>query len=293
MLRILLFLCTNMAVMLIFGLILSLTSISANSFYGLIIISGLFGFGGSIISLFMSKWIALYSVNGKLITTPINNTEIWLVSIIRQYSNKIGIKTPEIAIYPSHNINAFATGVGKHSSLIAVSHGLLDQMTSNEIEAIIAHEISHISNGDMITMTLVQGIMNTMVMFTSRAIAKIISSDHTNNKNDNGFNENSLTYYIVSIVLDLLFGTLANLIILWFSRYREFHADAGAAILSGKHNMIQALKKLKNNCEPEEPNYIRTFCIYGKSNSIWNLFNTHPSLDERITALHNNTYIST
>ncbi|CAL4322628.1 Protease HtpX [Buchnera aphidicola (Eriosoma lanigerum)] len=291
MIRIILFLFTNLAVMLMFGLILNLTKIDTNSLYSLVIISGLLGFSGSLISLFMSKWIALYSVQGKIIKNPNNKTEQWLINTIHYYSNKIGINIPEIAIFPAEDINAFATGFGKNSSLIAVSSGLLNKMNINEAEAVLAHEISHISNGDMITMTLIQGVINSIVIFFSRLFANIIAMNFFNNKEDTDNNQITITYIIISTILDIIFGIIANIIVLWFSRNREFYADAGSAKLVGKYNMIAALEKLKMSSEPEEPKNITTLCIHGKNTSILQLFRSHPSLEQRITALYNEQYM--
>ncbi|CAL4322504.1 Protease HtpX [Buchnera aphidicola (Eriosoma grossulariae)] len=291
MIRIIIFLFTNLSVMLIFGLILSFTSIDINSLYGLMIISGCFGFSGSLISLFMSKWIALYSVGGQIISKPSNPNEEWLMNIVKKHADKMGIMTPEIAIYPALDINAFATGHSKNSALIAISLGLLKKMNLNEAEAVIAHEMCHIYNGDMITMTLIQGVINTIVIFTSRVIAKIISTNFISNKEENENNQTSMIYFIISTILDILFGILANIIVLWFSRNREFYADAGSAKLVGKYKMIAALEKLKTSYEPEEPNNIIAFCINGKSSAILKLFRSHPSLEQRITALYNEKYM--
>ncbi|HXK00661.1 MAG TPA: protease HtpX [Buchnera sp. (in: enterobacteria)] len=293
MMRIILFMLTNLSVMFIFGIILSFTGIQSHSIYGLIIISGLFGFSGSIISLLMSKWIAIRSVNGRIIHYPSNENEIWLTKTVSQQAKKIGIVTPEIAIYDALDINAFATGARRNSSLIAVSTGLLNNMTQDEAEAVIAHEISHISNGDMVTMTLVQGVVNTFVIFVSRIIAQTVTSIISGSKEENeSKNSHSIVYFVTSITLELIFGILASLITMWFSRYREFHADAGSAKLVGRNKMIAALEKLKMSHEPQESSSILAFCINGKNKSIINLFMSHPPLDTRINALYNNSYLS-
>jgi heat shock protein HtpX len=293
MIRVILFLLTNLAVMLVFSLILNLIGIQSNSIYGLLIISSLFGFSGAIISLILSKWIALRSVNGEIITKPRNETESWLIKIIREQSIKKGIVMPQIAIYQASDINAFATGARRNSALIAISTGLLENMTRNEAEAVIAHEISHISNGDMITMTLIQGIVNTFVIFISRILSQVISNIISNNRNnDNEEINNSFVYFVISTILELLFGVLASMITMWFSRHREFYADAGSAKLVGRDKMIAALKKLKTSYEPQESENIMAFCINGKSNSFLKLFASHPSLETRINALYNHTYMS-
>ncbi|CAL4043176.1 protease HtpX [Buchnera aphidicola] len=292
MMRIILFMLTNLSVMFIFGIILSLTGIKSHSIYGLIIISGLFGFSGAIVSLLLSKWIALRSVNGKIIHHPSNENEIWLTKVVKQQAKKMGIITPEIAIYDALDMNAFATGARRNSSLIAVSTGLLSNMTKDEAEAVIAHEISHIANGDMVTMTLVQGVVNTFVIFISRLIAQSVSAIISGNKEENeSKSSHSMIYSFTSIVLELIFGMLASIITMWFSRYREFHADAGSARLVGRNKMIAALEKLKMSYEPQVSSSILAFCINGKNKSIINLFMSHPPLDKRITALYNNSYL--
>lgn len=294
MMRIFLFLLTNLAVMLIFSIVLSITGIKPSSVSGLIIMSGLFGFGGALISLVMSKYMALKSVNGEIISIPKNSDEIWLLETIKKHSRLVGISTPQLAIYQASDINAFATGARRNSSLIAVSTGLLSNMNRKEAEAVIAHEISHISNGDMVTMTLIQGVVNTCVIFISRILAQLVSgflSNSEKNENDNQNHGNPIVYFIISTVLEILFGILASIIILWFSRRREFYADAGSAKIVGKENMILALEKLKISIEPQEPSNMMSFCINGsRKKKFTELFMSHPSLDKRIEALRFGTY---
>ncbi|QCI23860.1 protease HtpX [Buchnera aphidicola (Macrosiphoniella sanborni)] len=292
MIRIILFLLTNLAVMLIFSLILSLTGIQSNSIYGLLIMSGLFGFSGSILSLILSKWIALKSVNGEIITHPRSDMENWLINTVREQSIKKGIIMPQIAVYDAPDMNAFATGARRNSALIAVSTGLLENMTHHQAEAVIAHEISHIANGDMITMTLVQGVINTFVIFASRLLSQIISSIISNNRNENNTEEkNPLIYFFISTLLEIIFGVLASIITMWFSRHREFYADASSAKMVGREKMISALNRLKTSYEPQESDSMIAFCINGKSNSFLKLFSSHPSLEKRIQALHNREYM--
>jgi len=292
MIRIMLFMLTNLAVMFIFGIILSLTGIRSNSMYGLIIMSGLFGFSGALISLFMSKWIALRSVNGRIIKTPSSTQEQWLINIIHQQSYKMDITPPDVAIYNALDINAFATGANRNSALIAVSTGLLEHMNKNEAEAVIAHEMSHITNGDMVTMTLVQGVVNTVVIFIAHALAQIITNFISGNKEENNTkNNNSFAYVIISTSLELIFGIFASIITMWFSRHREFYADAGAAKLVGTTKMIAALEKLKISYEPQEKNNIMALCINGKNKSVINLFRSHPTLEKRINALYKKEYM--
>ncbi|MBT0726286.1 protease HtpX [Rosenbergiella australiborealis] len=291
MMRIVLFLCTNLAVMAVFGIILSLTGIRSASIPGLMIMAGLFGFGGSFVSLLMSKWMALRSVGGEVIQQPRNDTERWLMQIVTQQSQQVGITTPQVAIYHAPDINAFATGARKNASLVAVSTGLLQNMNRDEAEAVIAHEISHIANGDMVTMTLIQGIVNTFVIFISRIIAQVASGFLSSDREEEGSNGNPLVYFAVATVLELVFGILASIITMWFSRHREFHADAGSAKLVGREKMIAALERLKTSYEPQEPGTMMAFCINGKQKSLSDLFMSHPPLDKRIDALRQGQYL--
>ncbi|MBT0722355.1 protease HtpX [Rosenbergiella collisarenosi] len=291
MMRIVLFLCTNLAVMAVFGIILSLTGIRSASIPGLMIMAGLFGFGGSFVSLLMSKWMALRSVGGEVIEQPRNETERWLMQIVTQQSQQAGITTPQVAIYHAPDINAFATGARKNASLVAVSTGLLQNMNRDEAEAVIAHEISHIANGDMVTMTLIQGVVNTFVIFISRIIAQVASGFLSSDREEEGSNGNPLVYFAVATVLELVFGILASIITMWFSRHREFHADAGSAKLVGREKMIAALERLKTSYEPQEPGTMMAFCINGKQKSLSELFMSHPPLDKRIEALRQGEYI--
>ncbi len=292
MMRIALFLLTNLGVMLVFGLILSLTGIQSSSVQGLMIMAGLFGFGGAFVSLLMSKWMALRSVGGEVIEQPQNETERWLMQTIAQQSQQAGIAMPKVAIYHAPDINAFATGARRDASLVAVSTGLLQNMSRDEAEAVLAHEISHIASGDMVTMTLIQGIVNTFVIFISRILAQIaagfLSGDREEGESNNG---NPMVYFVVSMVLELVFGIVASIITMWFSRHREFHADAGSARLVGREKMIAALQRLKTSYEPQEASTMMAFCINGKSKSLSELFMSHPPLDKRIEALRSGQYL--
>ncbi|MGL9751155.1 MAG: protease HtpX [Symbiopectobacterium sp.] len=292
MMRIVLFLITNLAVMLVFGLVLSLTEIRSSSVQGLMIMAGLFGFGGAFVSLLMSKWMALRSVGGEMIEQPRNETERWLLETVRVQSQQAGIAMPQVAIYHAPDINAFATGARRDASLVAVSTGLLQNMSHDEAEAVIAHEISHVATGDMVTMTLIQGILNTFVIFISRLIAQVASGFLSGNRDDGeSSNGNPLVYFAVATVLELVFGILASIITMWFSRYREFHADAGSAKLVGREKMISALQRLKTSYEPQEEGSMMAFCINGKSKSFSELFMSHPPLDKRIEALRSGAYL--
>ncbi len=293
MMRIALFLLTNLAVMVVFGIILSITGIQQKSMAGLVIMAGLFGFGGSFISLLLSKWMALRSVGGQVIEKPANETEAWLMETVRRQADQVGITMPQVAFYDALDINAFATGARRNASLVAVSTGLLDNMSRDEAEAVIAHEISHIANGDMVTMTLLQGVVNTFVILISRIIAQAVTSFLSSNddEKENGSSGNPIVYMVVSMVLEIVFGILASIITMWFSRYREFHADAGSAKLVGREKMIAALQRLKTSYEPQEEGRMMAFCINGKSKSFSELFLSHPPLDKRIEALRSGEYI--
>ena len=282
MMRILLFLATNMAVMLVLGIILSVTGIARNSTSGVLIMALLFGFAGSLISLFLSKTMALRSVDGEVITQPRNQTEHWLMNTVARQAQLAEIPMPEVAIYHSPDVNAFATGATKSNSLVAVSTGLLNNMTETEAEAVLAHEISHIANGDMVTMALLQGVLNTFVIFLSRIIATAVASSRNNNGEET---RSSSLYFLVSMVLEMVFGVLASIIAMWFSRYREFRADAGSASLVGKEKMIMALQRLQQLHEPQNlEGSLNAFMINGKRSE---LFMSHPPLEKRIEALRN------
>ena len=282
MMRILLFLATNMAVMLVLRIILSVTGIAGNSTSGILIMALLFGFAGSLISLFLSKTMALRSVDGEVITQPRNQTEHWLMDTVARQAQLAGIPMPEVAIYHSPDVNAFATGATKSNSLVAVSTGLLNNMTEAEAEAVLAHEISHIANGDMVTMALLQGVLNTFVIFLSRIIATAVASSRNNNGEET---RSSSLYFLVSMVLEMVFGVLASIIAMWFSRYREFRADAGSASLVGKEKMIMALQRLQQLHEPQNlEGSLNAFMINGKRSE---LFMSHPPLEKRIEALRN------
>lgn len=283
--RVMLFLATNLAVVLVLSVVLNIvyavTGMQPGSLSGLLVMAALFGFGGSFISLLMSKKMALRSVGGQVIESPRNETEHWLVQTVSHQAQQVGIGMPTVAIYDSPDINAFATGAKRDDSLVAVSTGLLHNMTRDEAEAVLAHEISHISNGDMVTMTLMQGVVNTFVIFLSRTIANLVSS----RDGEEGGGTNMMSYFLISMVLELVFGFLASFITMWYSRHREFHADAGAANLVGKQKMIAALERLKMSHEPQLEGSMMAFGINGKR-TMMELLMSHPPLDKRIDALH-------
>ncbi|MGL5291070.1 MAG: protease HtpX [Vibrionaceae bacterium] len=287
--RIALFLLTNLAVMVVFSIVLNiifaLTGIKSSSMGGLLLMAALFGFGGSLISLFMSKSMALRSVGGQVIEQPRNETEYWLMETVSRQAQQAGIGMPTVAVYNSYDINAFATGARRDASLVAVSTGLLENMTRDEAEAVLAHEVSHIANGDMITMTLMQGVVNTFVIFISRLIASAISNSSSDEEGNGG--SNFMVYFLVSSALEVVFGLLASILTMWFSRHREFKADAGSARLVGKQKMIAALERLaRNQHESELDGSMAAFGISGKK-SLSELFMTHPPLEKRIAALRN------
>lgn len=288
--RVVLFLATNLAIVLVLGISLRILgfegildqqgiSLDINS---LLVFAAVFGFGGSFISLAISKWTAKRFTGAQVIETPGNNTETWLVNTVRRQAEHAGIGMPEVAIYNAPDVNAFATGMSKNNSLVAVSTGLLNAMSQDEAEAVLAHEVSHIANGDMVTLALIQGVVNTFVIFLSRVIGHTV--DRVVFKNERGHGP---AYWITTIVAELLLGILASTIVMWFSRQREFRADAGSANLAGKEKMIAALQRLKQSVEqPHLPDQLAALGISGsKGEGIKRLFMSHPPLDERIEAL--------
>lgn len=282
--RIILFLATNLAVMLVLSIVLSILfrvlGIDSRSIGGLLTFAAVFGFGGSFISLLMSKWMAKRSTGAVVITQPRNATEQWLFDTVRRQAQQAGIGMPEVAIYDSPEMNAFATGASRNSALVAVSTGLMRNMREEEIEAVLAHEVSHVANGDMVTLTLIQGVVNTFVIFFARLIAGAISG----NRNDEGGGGHGFAYMMTVFVLEMAFGVLASIIVMWFSRKREYSADAGAAKLVGANKMIAALERLRNNHESQLEGSMMAFGIASKP-ATSELFLSHPPLEKRIAAL--------
>ncbi|WP_404340114.1 protease HtpX [Pseudoalteromonas mariniglutinosa] len=284
--RVILFLLTNLAVMLVLGIVLSILmsvlGISTRSLGGILMIATVFGFGGSFISLLMSKWIAKKSTGAHVIEQPRNETEQWLVATVAEQAKKVGIAMPEVAIYDSPEMNAFATGPSKNNSLVAVSSGLLRNMDQNQAEAVLAHEVSHIANGDMVTLTLIQGVVNTFVIFIAKVLAGIVDNFiNSNNEEEGG---SSWTYFLFDMIFQILFGVLASVIVAYFSRKREFAADAGAAELVGAAKMRSALERLKQNHPSQLEGSMMAFGI-ASGKGMAELFSSHPPLDERIDAL--------
>lgn len=283
--RVILFLLMNLAVMFVLNIVLQIifkvTGIQGGSTAGILVMSAVFGFAGSLISLFLSKTMALRSVGAEIITTPRTQAEQWLFNTVQRQAQQANIPMPDIAIYHSADVNAFATGATKSNSLVAVSTGLLNNMTEAEAEAVVAHEISHIANGDMVTMTLLQGVLNTFVLFLSRIISTAASSSRDENGNSS---QNTLVFWVVDIVLQMVFGVIATMIAMWFSRYREFRADAGSAQLVGKEKMIAALERLQRIHEPQQlEGSLAAFMINAPKTK--ELFMSHPPLEKRIAAL--------
>ena len=276
--RIFLFILTNLAVLVVISVILSLLGISGNpnDMGSLLAFSAVVGFTGSIISLLTSKMVAKRSVGAEVITQPQNELESWLLNTVEAQAKQWNVKTPEVAIYHSPEPNAFATGASKNNSLVAVSTGLLQNMSRDEVEAVLAHEMAHVGNGDMVTLTLIQGVVNTFVVFLSRLISNVVAT------NDRG-ETNGGIYFLVSMVLQVLFGFLASFIVMWFSRQREYRADAGAAKLVGAPKMIAALQRLKGETS-ELPKEMTALGIASEAKKD-SLLSTHPSLDNRIARL--------
>lgn len=285
--RVFLFLATNLAIVLVLSLTMRLLGVEpylhANglNLQSLLIFAAVMGFGGSFISLAISKWMAKKSMGVQVIEKPANETEYWLVETIRKFSSEAGIKMPEVGIYNAPDVNAFATGMGKNSALIAVSTGLLNNMTRQEAEAVLGHEVAHAANGDMVTLALIQGVVNTFVMFLSRVIGHTV--DRVIFKTEEG---QGPAFFVTMIVSELVLGILASTIVMWFSRQREFRADAGGASLAGRGAMIAALERL-NSLHPQPlPDRMAAFGISGGGGGgIKRLFMTHPPLEERIAAL--------
>lgn len=248
----------------------------------MLVFAAVFGMGGSLISLAISKWMAKRSMGVQIIDVPANGTEQWLLETVRLQADRAGIGMPEVGIFPANEPNAFATGMNRNNALVAVSSGLLQNMTSDEVEAVLGHEISHVANGDMVTLGLIQGVVNTFVIFLSRVVGHVV--DRVVFKTEQGYGP---AYYITSIVAQIVFSILASAIVMWFSRWREFHADAGGAQLAGRDKMIAALRRLQMANQPHDlPGELAAFGISGGlGGGLKKLFMSHPPLHERIAAL--------
>lgn len=290
MMRILLFLATNIAIMIVISILFSVLGLTGTldaqgvdlNLNALLVMSAVIGMAGSFISLAMSKWSAKRAMGVYVIEQPQDQTERWLLEVVKRQAQRVGIDMPEVGIFNTPEPNAFATGMTKNSSLVAVSSGLLQTMNQDEVEAVIGHEMSHVANGDMVTMALMQGVLNTFVYFFATVIGHIV--DRTVFKTEQG---RGPAYYIVQIVAQIVLGILASMIVMWFSRYREFKADAGGANLAGREKMISALRALQRNQEaPPLAGSLAAFGISG-GGGVMRLFMSHPPLEERITALQN------
>ena len=289
--RIVLYLETNIAVLLVLSVTLRLLGVerildaqgTGLDLSSLLVLAAVIGFGGSLISLAMSKWSAKMMVGAQVIEAPSNNTERWLMDTVQRQAQRAGIGMPEVAIYDAPDVNAFATGWNRDNALVAVSTGLLNNMSQDEAEAVLGHEVSHIANGDMVTLALIQGVVNTFVVFFSRVIGYVV--DRVVFKVERGHGP---AFWVTTIVAELVLGILATIIVLWFSRRREFRADAGGASLAGRSKMIAALERLKLNHEQAAalPDQVKAFGISGAAGwGLSRLFMSHPPLDERIAAL--------
>jgi len=285
MMRVMLFIATNLAVMVLLGAILWVLE---NVFGvrlgtgtgGLLVMSGVFGMGGAFISLALSKWMAKRSTGAHVIDKPRNEAEAWLLATVKKQAEAAGIGMPEVAVYDAPDLNAFATGMNRNNALVAVSTGLLRGMERREVEAVLAHEISHVANGDMVTLTLIQGVLNTFVIFLSRIVGNIIDGMLRGNREGGG---GGIFYFLIVMVLQVVFGLFASVIVAWFSRKREFRADAGGARLEGRDAMIAALERLKGN--HDQTALPKEIAAFGISGGVGALFASHPPLDVRIAAL--------
>ena len=285
--RIFLFLLTNIAIIVLLSITLRILGVdsllmengSDLDLNALLVFSAVFGFGGAFISLAISKWMAKRMTGAVVIESPSNNLEKWLIDTVEKQAKTVGIKMPEVAIFPSSAMNAFATGASKNSALVAVSQGLLDSMNQGEIEAVIGHEMSHVANGDMVTLTLIQGVVNTFVIFFSRVIGHFV--DRVILKNDRGY---GIGYFLTTLFAQVILSVLASIIVMYVSRKREFVADTGGADLAGHSNMISALKRL-GQVEPDAlPEQMAAFGINDKG-GFMALFSSHPPIEDRIAAL--------
>ncbi|AKC88089.1 protease HtpX [Pseudoxanthomonas suwonensis] len=287
--RVALFLATNLAVLFLAGIVMSLLGVHPGQMGGLLVMAALFGFGGSLVSLLMSKWMAKRATRAQVITEPRNDTERWLLATVQRQAQAAGIGMPEVAVYDAPEINAFATGANRNNALVAVSTGLLRQMNADEAEAVLGHEVAHVANGDMVTMALLQGVLNTFVIVLARVVGGIVDNFLSGDRG--GSRGPGLAYFAVVMVLEMVFGLFATMIAMWFSRRREFRADAGGAQLAGRQKMIAALERLSlNHGQSTLPSQVEAFGIAGgMGQGLRKLFMSHPPLTERIAALRSST----
>jgi heat shock protein HtpX len=288
--RILLFLATNVAVLVVLSVVLRLLGVedilneqgTALDLESLLVFSAVVGFAGSFISLAMSKWMAKQATGAQVIVTPRTAVESWLVNTVQRQAQAAGIGMPEVAVYDSPDVNAFATGWSRNNALVAVSTGLLERLGKQEVEAVLGHEVSHVANGDMVTLTLIQGVVNTFVIFLSRVVGFVV--DRVVFRTERGYGPG---FFIASLVAQIVLGILASMIVMWFSRHREFRADAGGAKLAGRDSMVRALQRLASQREQSElPREMKAFGIFGMpGRGLQRLFMSHPPIEERIAAL--------
>ncbi len=289
MMRIFLFLATNAAILVVISLVFNILGLESTldaqgvdlNLQALLVMSAVIGVTGSVISLAISKWSAKRGMGVHVIERPQNRTEQWLMDMVARQAQQAGIGMPEVGIFQTPDLNAFATGMNKNNALVAVSTGLLQNMNQDEIEAVVGHEISHVANGDMVTMALMQGVVNTFVYFFATVIGHVV--DRVVFKTERGYGP---AYYITQIVMQIVLSILASMLVMWFSRLREYRADAGGAQLAGREKMIAALRALQRAHEPQElPGQLAAFGING--GGMQKLFMSHPPLEERIAALQN------
>jgi heat shock protein HtpX len=286
--RIALFVATNLAVVLLLSVVLQLVMATGlvnpkllGNYGPLLVMATVFGFGGSFISLLISKWMAKMTTGARVIEAPSNSSEAWLLETVRRQAERVGIEMPEVAVYDSPEPNAFATGATKNSALVAVSTGLLNRMERSQVEAVLGHEVSHVANGDMVTLTLIQGVLNTFVIFFSRIIGSFIDSA-LRGRDDDRRSGTGIGYFVAVMVSQVVLGLFATLIVMWFSRYREYRADAGGADLAGRRNMVVALRRLGGETETELP---KSMAAFGIRSGALGLFSSHPPIEERIRRL--------
>ena len=289
--RVFLFLVTNLAVLFVLSIVARLLGVdrfltpNGLNLGSLLAFCAVFGFGGSLISLLLSKWMALKATGATVIEQPRSDAEAWLLQTVSHQAQAAGISMPQVAIFPSDSPNAFATGARRDAALVAVSSGLLRSMNRDEVEAVLGHEISHVANGDMVTLTLIQGVVNTFVLFLSRVVGYWVDRVVLRNEKGHG-----IGFFLTTLVAQVVFGIVASLIVMWFSRQREFRADAGGARLAGREKMIAALDRLRKATEPEPlPDQMAAFGVSGRTTGISRLFMTHPPLEERIERLRRGT----
>jgi heat shock protein HtpX len=291
--RVVLFVVTNLAVLLLLSLTLRLLGVdrilnesgSGLNFGNLLVYAAVLGFGGALISLAISKWSAKRAVGARVITQPATPTERWLVETVKRQAEAAGIGMPEVAMYDAPEVNAFATGASRNNALVAVSTGLLNSMSQKEAEAVLAHEVSHVANGDMVTLTLIQGVVNTFVIFLSRVVGQVVDKAIFRTQRGHGPG-----FWITVMIAELVLGVLASIVVMWFSRQREFRADAGGANLAGREHMIAALQRLKQGAAAPLPDKMAAFGIFGlEGGGLKKLFMSHPPLDERISTLRANS----